>query len=62
MTPSLHVANYTNYEISKFRISISKLKRSVHSLNIELAIYNDMEYDRRICKLGDKREVEDEFH
>ena len=59
----LLVANYIFYNIPiKFRIALSKLKCSVHCLNVEVGRHNNIEYLERICYLCDKQELEDEFH
>ena len=61
--PALQVANYINYDIPlKFRISLSKLKCSVHNLNVEVGRHNGIAYEQRLCILCDKMEIEDEFH
>ena len=60
---SIQVANYIFYNIPiKFRIALSKLKCSVHCLNVEVRRHNNIEYLERICYLCDKQELEDEFH
>ena len=61
--PALQVANYINYDIPlKFRISLSKLKCSVHNLNVEVGRHNGIAYEQQLCILHDKMEIEDEFH
>ena len=52
-----------NYNIPiKFRISLSKLRCSVHSLNVEVGRHNDIEYNLRTCSICNSMDVEDEFH
>ena len=61
--PELHVANYINYDIPlKFRISLSKLRCSVHNMNVETDRHRGVIYEQRLCILGDKHEIEDDFH
>ena len=63
IAPTLQVANCINYNLPiKFRISLSKLRCSVHSLNVEVGRHNNVEYNQRLCIICDTREVEDEFH
>ena len=63
ISPALQVANYINYNIPiKFRISLSKLRCSVHSLNVEVGRHNDIEYNLRTCSICNSMDVEDEFH
>ena len=59
----LKVANYIKYDIPlKFRISLSKLRYSVHILNNETGRHKGVIYEQRLCMLCDKHELEDEFH
>ena len=61
--PELKVANYINYDIPlKFRIFLSKLRFSVHNLNVETGRHRGVIYEQRLCMLYDKLEIEDEFH
>ena len=61
--PALQVAYCINYDIPlKFRISLSKLKCSVHNLNVETGRHNGIADEQRLCILCDKLEIEDEFH
>ena len=61
--PALHVANYINYDIPlKFRISLSKLKCSVHKFNVETGRHSGIPYEQRLCILCNKHEIEDELH
>ena len=60
--PALQFGNYIDYGILlKLRISLSKLKCSIHNLNVETGRHNGIEYER-LCILCDKLEIEDEFH
>ena len=61
--PALQVANYINYDIPlKFRISLSKLKCSVHNLNVKTGRHSGIPYEQRLCILCNKHEIEDELH
>ena len=61
--PSLQAANYIFYNIPiKFRIALSKLKCSVHCLNVEVGRHNKIDYQTRLCNLCDKQEIEDEYY
>ena len=61
--PALQVANYINYDIPlKFRISLRKLKCSVHKLNVETGRHSGIPYKQRLCILCNKHEIEDELH
>ena len=61
--PTFGLANYLKFDIPlKFRISLSKLRCSVHDLMVETGRHNEMNYETRICKLCSLSKVEDEFH
>ncbi|MEW8544973.1 MAG: reverse transcriptase family protein [Candidatus Thiodiazotropha sp.] len=61
--PAMQVANYIQYDIPiKFRIALSKLKCSVHSLNVEVGRHSNIPYEQRLCVLCNMQEIEDEFH
>ena len=50
--PELKVANYIKYDIPlKFRISLSKLRCSVHNLNVETGRQRGFIYEQRLCML-----------
>ena len=56
--PELHVANYINYDIPlKFRISLSKLRCSIHNLNVETGRHRGVIYEQRLCILCDKHKL-----
>ena len=61
--PEWKVANYINNDIRlEFRISLSKLRCSVHNLNVETGRNRGVIYKQRLCIPCDKHEIEDEFH
>ena len=61
--PVLKVANYINFNIPlKYRIALSKLRCSVHKLNVETGRHSDIAYEQRLCILCNMREIEDELH
>ena len=61
--PALQVANYIHYDIPlKFRNCLSKLRWSVHSLNVETGRHRGIIYEQRLCLLCDLHEIEDGFH
>ena len=61
--PVLKVANYINFNIPlKCRIALSKLRCSVHKLNVETGRHSDIAYKQRLCILCNMREIEDELH
>lgn len=63
ISPTSQVSNYICYDLPlKFRISLSKIKCSVHSLNVEVGRHRNIIYNERFCTLCNRREVEDEFH
>ena len=41
---------------------MSKLKCSLHCLNVEVSRHNKIDYQTRLCNLCDKQEIEDEYH
>ena len=57
--PELQVANYIKYHIPlKFRISLSKLRCSVHKFNVETGRHRGVIYKQRLYILRDKDEIE----
>ena len=59
----LTVAKYIFYNIPfKFRIALSKLRCSVHTLHIEVGRQNDVSAENRLCYVCNSRVIEDEFH
>ena len=59
----LTVAKYIFYNIPfKFRIALSKLRCSVHTLHIEVGRQNDVSAENRLCYVCNSHVIEDEFH
>lgn len=60
---NLTLANYISYKIPlKFRIALSRLRCSVHELNIETGRHYNIPQENRLCSLCNAYEIEDEFH
>ena len=58
--PALQVANY-NIPL-KFRISLCKLKCSIHNVNVETDRHSYISYEHRLCVLWNKHKIEDKFY
>ena len=48
--------------VKKFRIALSRFRCSSHDLFIESGRYKNVSREKRICKLCNLRQVEDEYH
>ncbi|MEW8544944.1 MAG: reverse transcriptase family protein [Candidatus Thiodiazotropha sp.] len=60
---ALKTPNYIHYNIPlKFRIALSRLRCSVHSLRVETGRHNNIPYEERLCILCNRHAVEDELH
>ena len=61
---SFEIEHYLNVLSRKFRIVISRLRRSAHQLRIETGRYARNRTDRasHLCTLCDKSDLEDEYH
>ena len=46
----------------KFRIALSRLRCSVHSLHIEVGRQDNIPTEDRVCYVCDSHDVEDEYH
>ena len=58
----LTIANYIFYKMSlKFRIALSRLRCSVHSLHIEVMRRDNIPTEDRVCYVCDSHYVEDEY-
>ena len=73
-SPSLHsyqyfksmicYENYLDFVPKKFRISLTQLRLSAHSLRIEAGRYGNhrLERNQRTCQVCNSNDIEDEYH